>query len=210
VAYSGLSVKKALSGIAKIMEQNKMLLIELDAALGDGDLGIYMESGFEKISADMSEPEAAPGTILNKAGQIMMEEVPSTLGTLLGAAMRRMGKSLGQTDAFSIQDFVTAWEMACDEIQSRGKAKLGDKTILDTVYPASNAMQEALSVNMAAGEVLQKGYDAALKALEASNRFQAVHGRAGYFGEKSIGMQDGGATVGVLILEGICKAYNLI
>ncbi len=206
--YGSSQVKKALAITAKIMADNCALLSELDAAMGDGDLGLYMQQGFEKASAAVSEMEATPAKLLKKAGMCIMNEAPSTLGTLIGLFVRGMGAALpAESEAFDFSAVVEMFQNGYDEMVKRGKAQLGEKTILDSLHPAIQAMKAALEAGETPALCAAKGYEAAQGGLKAATNMKAVHGRPSYFGEKTIGMQDGGATVGVLLLQSLVQCF---
>jgi dihydroxyacetone kinase len=197
-------IREVLKILAQIMEENRDMLTGLDSAMGDGDLGIYMAKGFLAASEVVVETEAVPGELLIADGRSFSETAPSTLGTLIGMAMIRAGKVSVNRSELSDAELTAALRAACDEIVKRGKAKQGEKTILDSVCPAVEAMEKSLAV----GQNGKAIFEAAITGEEKSRTFAAVHGRPAYFGDKAIGMKDGGAVVGVLIFQGICKVQQ--
>lgn len=201
---NGRDVKEILESIKNEMIENKNLLIELDSAMGDGDLGLYMELGFCKISEvikDMNEDH--PGEIIIKSGSILSQEAPSTLGTLIATAFIRAGKVVKGKDVIDLKDLANMGKEAYVGIMQRGGAKLGEKTILDSIIPAINFIEKATKDGKAIEEIFKGAYDDAKKGVENSKMLKSIHGRAGYFGDSSIGKQDAGATAGMLIFKGI-------
>ena len=203
--YNASAIKKAVQAFAGIMQENRELLISLDAQMGDGDLGIYMAAGFAKAAEAVETSDGLPGDLLVTVGNVISEEAPSTLGTLIGRAFLKGGKSIQDKQEFGAEDILTAFEAGVAEIQKRGKAQRGDKTILDALLPATEAMRAAFNQNLSVSEMFNAGYVAACAGLEESKNMMAKFGRPAYFGEKTIGMQDGGATVGMLLFEALWK-----
>ena len=142
--FQSEDVKRVFESIAAVMKENAAMLTALDAAMGDGDLGIYMQQGFEKAFALVCVSDAAPGELLKLAGRCIMEQAPSTLGTLMGLFVVKMGKGLGGDESFGFAKFVEILKAGYDEITRRGKAQLGEKTILDSLHPAIEAMENAV------------------------------------------------------------------
>jgi dihydroxyacetone kinase-like protein len=185
------------------MEEKREVLTRLDAALGDGDLGVYMARGFSAASKQIAGMNGTPGELLIAAGRCLSETSPSTLGTLIGTAIVRAGKTASDCTELAGPELVAILRTACDEIAKRGKAKPGEKTILDAVYPAVDAMEKAIAAGQRGKELFATAAEAAVQGETKSRDFAAVHGRPAYFGKKTIGMQDGGAVTGVLIFQGI-------
>lgn len=207
--YTAEDIKKVFASAAKVMGDNRALLGELDAAMGDGDLGLYMQRGFEKGALVAQNTAETPGRLLKAAGMGIMEAAPSTLGTLMGLFVRGMGDALAEDAAqFDFDTFLAMMQRGYEEIAKRGKARLGEKTILDSLHPALGAMREARAAGAGEKECLERGLAGAKAGMEAATQMKAAHGRPAYFGEKTVGMRDGGATVGMLLLKSIYEAYN--
>jgi len=205
---NGKDIKEIFESIKNEMVENKMLLIELDGAMGDGDLGLYMELGFIKITETVGNmDEGKPGEIIVKTGFILAQEAPSTLGTLLATAFMKAGKEIREKSEIYAEDIIKMGSAAYKGIMQRGGAKPGEKTILDSVVPAVNAIENAVNNGKTMEEIFKSAYEAAEKGVEDSKMLKSVHGRAGYFSEASIGKQDAGATAGMLVFKGI---YNWV
>ena len=201
--YNSKNVKEAILAISETMAENAELLSGLDAAMGDGDLGIYMERGYKAAYNHIQVSDALPGKLLKDAGNCIMEEAPSTLGTLMGLFIRSMGRDLGDAPEFTFANFIRILKVGYAAITARGGAKPGEKTILDTLAPAITAIEDAHSGGLSPDQCIAMGYAAAQKGLEYSTGLRAVHGRPAYLGDKTIGMQDGGATVGMLLMKSL-------
>lgn len=193
---------KATGYINKTMQVQKDYLIELDQQNGDGDLGITMSSGYKAIYEYLStceEPDL--GKALLKAANIFNETAPSSLGTITSFCLMGMAKALkGKTDA-TLAEIAQAMEAGLNKIMEKAKSKPGEKTILDAIHPAISALKE----NQA--ESAKTAFAAAAKAAaegsENTRSMRSVHGRAAYYGDKSIGLIDGGSVVGKLIFESL-------
>lgn len=198
------SVKTGIRKISRIMAENKEYLIKLDQQNGDGDLGVSMSEGFEAaaVFAEGTE-ETDLGKILMQAGGVFNEAAPSSLGTIISFAFMGMAKSLkGKTEA-GLPEFAEAVMAGVQKIMDKAGSKPGEKTILDSIYPAA----ESLIADKDSGfkEALEKAAKAAAEGSESTRAMKSVHGRAAYYGEKSIGILDGGSVVGKLIFEALSE-----
>ncbi|MDD6347411.1 MAG: dihydroxyacetone kinase subunit DhaL [Lachnospiraceae bacterium] len=202
--YGKEDVRKTLAVIADMMTENNAMLTELDAAMGDGDLGLYMERGFRTAADTAAKSEDNPGPLLKKAGMAIMNDAPSTLGTLVGILVRGMGTALpADRESFDLGDLAVMLRSGYEAMMKRGKASPGEKTILDSLNPGIEALEKALSEGAEAETCLSAAYEAALSGMHKATAMKAIHGRPSYFGDKTIGMQDGGATVGMLLFKSL-------
>lgn len=200
MAFDGAAARAVLHRLREIMEENKDYLIELDGAMGDGDLGLTMSKCF--VTADdqlSSSDEKDLGKFFMKAGMTMANAAPSTMGTLVGTGFMRGGKAVGGKESLGGADLAAFFTAFVEGLMERGKAKPGEKTIIDSLNPAAEAMAGA---GDDAVEVLTAGLAAAEEGLESTKEMVAQHGRAAYYQEQSKGRQDPGATVGVMIVRG--------
>jgi dihydroxyacetone kinase-like protein len=197
----------ALARVSATMQEHRDYLIELDQQNGDGDLGITMSSGYKAIADYLAAaPEADLGRSLMKCSSIFNETAPSTLGTITSLGLMALAKALkGKTEA-SVEDLALAFETMLAAIMEKAKSKPGDKTILDSLAPAI----AALKAHAAQGceSAFREAAKAAAEGSEATRAMRSVHGRAAYYGDKSIGLIDGGSVVGKLIFESL-HAYSL-
>lgn len=196
------SVKTGIRKISRIMAENKEYLIKLDQQNGDGDLGVSMSEGFgaAAVFAEGTE-ETDLGKILMEAGGVFNEAAPSSLGTIISFAFMGMAKSLkGKTEA-GLPEFAEAVEAGVQKIMDKAGSKPGEKTILDSICPAAECLSKHRDAGF--GEALCLAARAAAEGAEATRGMKSVHGRAAYYGEKSIGLLDGGAVAGKLIFEAL-------
>lgn len=202
-------IKAIIARMSAIMTENKDWLTELDAAIGDGDLGLTMTRGFSNASEAVTDlDESDIGKILAKVGMTIAQTAPSTMGTLIGSGFMRSGKAVKGKQELTLADMANVIAQFLEGIMARGKAELGGKTIVDSLYPASQALQRAVEHNNTLSEGLKAAYDAACQGVEETKDMVAQYGRPAYYQEKSRGKQDPGATVGTLILKAFVDYVN--
>lgn len=199
-------IQKVFTSLSYQMTKNREYLIQLDAQNGDGDLGISMDTGFQAIDAYLKETEETDlGKIFLKTSKVLNESSPSSLGTILSFMLIGMAKSLkGKTDA-TIDEMVYAMDAGVALIMDKAGSKRGEKTILDALCPALDSLKE--TNDLPAMVRFEKASQMAAKGSESTKKMRAVHGRAAYYGDNSIGVLDAGSVVGKLIFEGIIKAF---
>lgn len=177
-------------------------LIALDGKVGDSDLGITMNKAFIAAFESVRNNAADPiGKTLQLAGMAVAKAAPSTMGTLVATGLMRGGKALEGAQTWDTAGMSAFWDAFLKGVADRGKAQLGDKTLLDVLSPIALSLQAAHASGTALPEALAQAAQAARDGLEATRAMQAQHGKAACFQEKTIGLQDAGATVGVLIIE---------
>ncbi len=197
-------IKEIFKLISKKMDINRDYLVELDSKAGDGDLGISMSAGFRAVlKSEAMEMNNFKRFFMN-AGMAINEASPSSLGTIMFMGLLGGAKKIAEYDELGPKElgqFFAGWTEA---IMTKTGSKPGEKTILDSVLPATEALLSS--------ESLEKGiklaYEASKTGMLSTVEMQAVHGRAAYYQEKSIGLQDGGATVGMLLFEAFNEYIN--
>ncbi len=196
-------IKSIIRDLKIIMDEKRDYLIELDSAMGDGDLGITMTKGFTAANeeAERSE-ETVPGKLLMKLGMVMAKSAPSTMGTLMATGFMRGGKAISETETIGLAELASFFEAFANGIMERGKSKPGNKTVVDILYPAAQTLLEAEKNNDSLEEGITKAFKAARQGLEDSKQMKAQYGRAAYYQDDSVGKQDAGATVGLFFIEG--------
>jgi dihydroxyacetone kinase-like protein len=194
-------IRSIILQIKNIIDVNQNTLMELDSVMGDGDLGFTMTKAFTAAyeEAEKSE-EIIPGKLLTRLGMIIAKTSPSTMGTLVATGFMKGGKSIESYSEIGAAELAIFFEAFVRSIMERGKSVPGNKTIIDTLFPAAEAMRLSVDRSLVSG--ISAAREAALKGLKASTKMKAQHGRAAYYQDDSIGKQDGGATVGTYIIEG--------
>jgi dihydroxyacetone kinase-like protein len=185
-----------------VFVERRDFLIELDGRLGDSDLGITMNKGFnaacEWVEANASEDV---GKTITSAGMAVAKAAPSTMGTLTATGLMRGGKALAGRDSLRTEDVYIFWQAFRDGVVERGKAKPGDKTLLDVLNPIVASLERSVQQGAPLAVALGAATAAAQEGLEATKAMKAQHGKAAVYQEKSIGHQDAGATVGYFIID---------
>ena len=211
MSISGLEVISILNKIANIIEENKSYLTELDAVIGDGDHGINMNKGFNAVKQKLKGNDGSDiGEILKKTGMTLVSNVGGASGPLYGTAFMKAGIEVNGKANVDIEDFIKILEAALVGVKLRGKAVRGEKTMVDAIEPAIDAMKEARDEGLISVEILRLGKDAAMKGVEYTKTIIATKGRASYLGERSIGHQDAGATSSYLILNTVYEEVKSI
>jgi len=191
-----------INALQKIYNDNKEYLTDLDSAIGDADHGINMDRGFTTAKAELAKnPPQDISAALKTVGMALIRTVGGASGPLYGTFFLRASDTcIGKID-LQVSDLVALFEAGLAGIVQRGKAQLGDKTIVDALTPAINAMKQSLQGEADFKQILQQGVAAAKKGMEGTLPMQAKKGRASYLGERSIGHQDPGATSAYLLLK---------
>lgn len=186
----------------QLFAEQREFLIALDGKVGDSDLGITMSKAFAAASeAVHAEGEAAGiAKLLRTAGATMARVAPSTMGTLTATGFLRASKACDGIDKLGTAEIAAFWRAYRDGIAERGKAKVGDKTLLDVLDPVALTLEAQASAGASLADALAATAKAAEDALEATKTMVAQHGKAAAFQEKTIGLQDAGATVGMLLI----------
>lgn len=202
MGFTTEDIVRYLERAAKVLEENKEFLTELDAAIGDADHGINMDRGFKTILAKLpSVKDKDAGTILKAAGMALVSTVGGAAGPLYGTAFMRAGAAVAGKYELDAQDLFTMLDEALKGVVMRGKAQLGDKTMVDAIAPAVEAMRQALQEGANLVTALEKATAAAEKGMKETIPMLAKKGRASYLGERSIGHQDPGATSSYLLIR---------
>jgi dihydroxyacetone kinase-like protein len=186
---------------ARLVEENRDALTELDAAIGDADHGANMHRGTTAALAavDGAAP-ASPGALAKKVGMTLVSTVGGASGPLYGTFFLRVGTALGDASTATPAEVVTALRAGVEGVVARGRAEAGDKTMVDALTPAVAAAEEALAAGRTWAEALSAAAEAAARGRDATTALVARKGRASYLGERSAGHQDPGATSAALLL----------
>jgi dihydroxyacetone kinase-like protein len=194
---------------ASVREQSDYLT-QLDAAIGDGDHGTNMDRGFTAVGKALAEQDGdvPPGKLLILAGKTLVSTVGGASGPLWGTALRRAGRSLGDAPEFGGEELAAALDAAIEAVVELGAAQPGDKTMIDALQPAVDALRASLADGAGVVDAVDAAADAALEGAKATVPLQARKGRASYLGERSIGHQDPGATSAALLLRALARAVS--
>lgn len=198
--YGAEFLVRWLEATAAAVDREADRLTELDSAIGDADHGVNLKRGFAAVTELLAkEPPATPGAVLVTAGRQLISTVGGASGPLYGTLLRRAGKALGEEEHVSRERLAEAFGAGVAAVSQLGGAQVGDKTMLDALVPAVEALRGSFGAARAAAE----------EGALATVPLQARKGRASYLGERSIGHQDPGATSSALLfaeLEGAARA----
>ena len=193
-------------GVADIFTEKKDELCEMDAQMGDGDLGLTMHKGYSALP-DLIRENAEPGDIgktLMKSGMKMASVVPSTMGTLMSSGVMEGGKALKGKSEIGPAELSTYLTAFAAGIQKRGKCALGDRTILDAVDAGAKKAAAAVEAGAADLEtVINAAVEGAAEGVEATKEMTPKFGKAAVFAAKAIGTSDQGAVAGKYMIMGL-------
>jgi dihydroxyacetone kinase-like protein len=196
-------------GMAAAMEENRRYLTKLDSEIGDGDHGNNMNRGFQAALERLEgAPPSTPADVLKAVSMALIGKVGgAAAGPLYGTAFLRASSALGDKEEVSAEDAAEALEAALGGIKQRGKAEVGDKTIVDALEPAVEAAKESAGGGSVAG-VFRSAADAAKEGAESTVPLTAKRGRASYLGARAAGHQDPGATSTYMLLDAAARALE--
>ncbi len=210
----GLGVEWAVQWLtlsAQLMAEHREELIALDRAIGDSDHGENMDRGFRAVMEKLAQtPPETPGAALKLAAMALMSKVGGAAGPLYGTAYLRAATALGENADLDAAALAGALTAARDGIVARGKAELGDKTMVDAWSPAVEAADEVLMAGGDAVAVLAAAAEAAEVGAVTTDPLVARKGRASYLGERSAGHRDPGAASSALLLRAAATAAGFL
>jgi phosphoenolpyruvate---glycerone phosphotransferase subunit DhaL len=188
-------------------------LVQLDAAIGDGDHGTNMVRGFDAVDLALkgaldADGGSPPGKLLILAGRTLVSTVGGASGPLWGSALRSGGRVLGDQPTFDGTQLVDVLAAALASVKDLGTASLGDKTMVDALEPAVETLRARVDEGMSLDQALDEAAAAAEAGMRATIPLQARKGRASYLGERSVGHQDPGATSSALIVRALQRAVS--
>jgi dihydroxyacetone kinase-like protein len=204
------TVTRWMRSCADVFVAQRDYLTQLDAAIGDADHGANMTRGFSAVEAKLDGLDGGtpPGKILVLAGSTLVSTVGGASGPLWGSAFRRAGKALGEQPSATGAELADALDAAVAAIVELGAAERGDKTMVDALAPAVDALRASLASGASLPDALGAARTAAEDGMRATVPMLARKGRASYLGERSIGHQDPGATSTALIVAALEQAVT--
>jgi phosphoenolpyruvate---glycerone phosphotransferase subunit DhaL len=200
-------VELVVRTMAQTAVDNETHFCDLDSVVGDGDFGYSLARGFEIVLAewdDLDRTDAA--TFLRKVAVIITSRIGGTSGPIWGTAFLRAGGAVNGAEAIGGDEAVAMLRAAIEGVKQRGQSDVGDKTLLDAVVPATDALEEGLRAGQGAA-ALASAATTAREAAEATTSMLAKRGRASYTGERSIGSPDAGAIGVAVMFEEVAKAW---
>lgn len=192
-------------GVAAIFAEKKEELCNMDAQMGDGDLGLTMDKGYGALPALLQENMEAGdiGKTLMKGGMKMSSLVPSTMGTLMSSGIMEGGKALKGKDAMGPRELADCLTAFAAGVQKRGKCQPGDRTILDALEAGAQAAAKAAEEGGDLSAVIAAACEGAAQGVEATKDMVPKFGKAAVFAAKAKGVPDQGAIAGLYMLQGL-------
>lgn len=204
-------LRQWFSAYAERIKSQELYLTELDGAIGDADHGANMRRGTAKICERLAENDFNVeniSSLLRAIGMILISSVGGAAGPLYGAFFLRAAQVKQENDSINVNELATMFRAGLEGIQQRGKAQVGDKTMIDALQPAVEALEAAAEQSLSISEALEAARIAAEAGMKKTVEMQANRGRASYLGPRAIGHQDPGATSLYYMIEAAAKTLT--
>jgi dihydroxyacetone kinase-like protein len=200
---------KWLERFAALLAENRDYLTKLDAAIGDADHGANMDRGFKAVLTKKPEFQGKDmAAVFKTTAMTLISTIGGASGPLYGTFFLQAALAAGAKASISPDEFGALLEKGINGVIQRGKANLGDKTMIDALLPGLQAYQKALAGGESIGAALQKAAESASEGMKATTPLLAKKGRASYLGERSIGHQDPGATSAALLFQAAAQSVG--
>lgn len=188
--------------VAKAVIDKKPFLTEIDSAIGDGDHGIGMAIGFEEVIKTLTNTSfSTVNELFKETGMSMLSTMGGASGVIFGTLFISGTKNLSKEETLKLEWLADAFEESLQAIKKRGKADVGDKTMIDALAPAVAALKESAVSGRTLLDGIKAAETAAQQGVEDTKNYTAKFGRAKFLGERAIGHQDAGATSVWLIFQ---------
>jgi dihydroxyacetone kinase-like protein len=198
-----------LNMFASAIKHHKEELTELDAAIGDADHGINMDRGFKKVSSILPSIEGKDiSSILKTVSMTLISSVGGASGPLYGTWFLRASDVTAGKQELAVNDLLDVLQAGLAGVLERGKAQLGDKTMVDVLSPAVIAFEQAVNEGKSSVTALRMAVTAAEQGLKDTIPMVAKKGRASYLGDRSIGHQDPGGTSAYWMLRSLLEVVE--
>lgn len=198
-----------LKNIGEVIKDNKQYLTDLDSAIGDGDHGINMNKGFKAVVEKLDAVKDKDcGEVLKTTAMTLISTVGGASGPLYGTAFLKASMAVKGKMELDKEDILKIFDEAIKGIVMRGKAKQGEKTMLDSLIPAYEELKESFENGSSLSEAFNNACIAANEGVEYTKTIRATKGRASYLGDRSIGHQDPGATSSYLMIKTIADTLK--
>jgi phosphoenolpyruvate---glycerone phosphotransferase subunit DhaL len=198
VSIAAADIRAWIGDFATAIAERRQELVRLDTAIGDGDHGTNMDRGMKAAVERLEATDGDDiGALLKAVGMALVSKVGGAAGPLYGTLFLQMGTPTAGKSELDLADWTAAVEAGVQGVKARGKAELEDKTMLDALLPAVDALKAGSDL----GDALRASADAARAGMEATIPLEARKGRASYLGPRSVGHQDPGATSAQLLLQ---------
>ncbi len=209
MSIGATDVRAWIGDFAGVIAENRRELVRLDTAIGDGDHGTNMDRGMKAAVEKLETVESDDiGALLKAVGMALVSKVGGAAGPLYGTLFLQMGTASAGREELDLAGWTAALESGVKGVQARGKAELEDKTMIDALVPAVEALRAAATDGADLGDALRASADAAEQGRDATTPLEARKGRASYLGPRSVGHQDPGATSSALLLRAAADRFG--
>ncbi|MET0686380.1 MAG: dihydroxyacetone kinase subunit DhaL [Solirubrobacteraceae bacterium] len=209
MSIGATDVRAWIGDFAGVVAENRMELVRLDTAIGDGDHGTNMDRGMKAALEKLEATEGDDiGALLKGVGMSLVSKVGGAAGPLYGTLFLQMGTASAGKTELSLDDWTAALESGIAGVKARGKAELEDKTMIDALVPALEALKAKAADGADLGDALRASADAAEAGRDATTPLEARKGRASYLGPRSVGHQDPGATSSAMLLRAAASRWG--
>jgi dihydroxyacetone kinase-like protein len=207
MAIGASDVRAWIGDYAATIAEHRVELVKLDTAIGDGDHGTNMDRGMKAAVEKLGATDGDDiGALLKGVGMALVSKVGGAAGPLYGTLFLQMGTSSTGRTELDLDGWTAALEAGVNGVKARGKAELEDKTMIDALVPAVEALKAKAGSEL--GEALRASADAAEQGRDATIPLEARKGRASYLGPRSIGHQDPGATSSALLVRAAAERFG--
>jgi phosphoenolpyruvate---glycerone phosphotransferase subunit DhaL len=209
VSITSGDVRDWISAYAAEIAEQRAELVKLDTAIGDGDHGTNMDRGMRKAVEKLDATgDDDIGALLKAVGMALVSSVGGAAGPLYGTLFLQMGTACAGKEELDLAGWTDALEAGVKGVQARGKAEPEDKTMVDALLPALEALRAAGNDGAGLDDALRRSADAAAEGMRATTPLEARKGRASYLGERSVGHQDPGATSSYMLLDAAATTFE--
>ena len=209
MSITAADVRAWIGAYANTISEHRVELVRLDTAIGDGDHGTNMERGMRAAVEKLEATEGDDvGALLKAVGMALVSKVGGAAGPLYGTLFLQMGMATSGRSELDLAGWREALETGVKGVQARGKAEPEDKTMIDALLPALDALRAAEEEGAELGDALRRAAAAAEEGMKATIPLEARKGRASYLGPRSVGHQDPGATSSQLLLATAAETFS--
>jgi dihydroxyacetone kinase-like protein len=209
VSITATEVRAWIGRFSEDMTEHRAELVKLDTAIGDGDHGTNMDRGMRKAVEKLGALESDDvGAILKAVGMALVSSVGGAAGPLYGTLFLQMGTAAAGRQELDLAGWTAALDAGAQGVKSRGKAEPQDKTMIDALLPAVEALKAAEADGAELDDALRRSAAAAGEGMRATIPLEARKGRASYLGPRSVGHQDPGATSTHLLLQAAADTFT--
>ena len=196
--------------MVKAVHENKQYLGDIDGLIGDGDHGMNMNKGFVTYRERLGVNETEFGEGLDELGTILLNEIGGSMGPIYGTIFMSMAEVIEGEEEITLKKFGEMLQAGLDGLYDIVDARPGDKTIVDTLYPCVKYIEKAVAQGVNFAEALDEMKRQALEGMEGTKNMIAKYGRASRLGERSLGVQDAGATSCCIIMMAMAEGMKKV